>query len=529
MVRKALTEGYVLRESSRMPNPTQDTLKAKLLEIRHLKDAAALLSWDQETYMPAGGGQARAEQLATLQTLAHAKLVSPDIETLLLTTVDPSTGMVHDPDHILDPGDHALFRETWRDFSKAKKLPSDFVNRLERERALAQQVWTQARARNDFAQFLPNLRAVLDLKFEEIDYLGYTDSPYDALLDAYEPGATVAHLQPLFARLRDGLVELLQHVRASSSRPDNRFLFHSYECDRQLAFGKLVLDKMGYDFHHGRLDLSEHPFTTAFHPTDVRVTTRVFEKDLPSCIFSCLHEGGHGLYDQGLPQHHYGTPLGEALSLGLHESQSRLWENNVGRSKAFWTYFFPLLQQQFPSQLGSTSVDAFYAALNTVTPSLIRVEADEVTYNLHVMVRFEIELALFDRRIHVEDLPAVWREKMQEHLGIVPERDADGVLQDVHWSHGAFGYFPTYTLGNLYAAMFFQKACQDIPALESEIKQGNLLSLKNWLTRQIHQHGRHYSAPDLLRHVTGQPLSPEPFLSYLRTKIGKIYGFTMPR
>ncbi len=509
-----------------MPNPTQPlaTLKSRLLDIQHLKDAAALLSWDQETYMPAGGGQTRAEQLATLQTLAHAKFVSPDIEDLLLHHIDPTTGLANT--EAIDDASKALLRETWRDFSRAKKLPSDFVNRRERECSLAQQVWAEARRRDDFMHFLPNLQTVVALKFEEIDYMGYDDSPYDALLDTYEPGATVAQLQPLFATLRHGLLELLQHVREAASL-DDRLLFQSYDEQQQLAFGKLVLHGMGYDFNRGRLDLSAHPFTTSFHPTDVRVTTRVFEKDLPSCLFSCIHEGGHGLYEQGLPQEQYGTPLGEAISLGIHESQSRLWENNVGRSKAFWTHFFPSLQQHFPSQLGAISLDAFHAALNRVKPSLIRVEADEVTYNLHIMVRFEIELALIEKRVAVKDLPGLWQEKMQEYLGIVPERDAEGVLQDVHWSLGALGYFPTYTLGNLYAAMFFQQACQDIPALETEIQRGHLLSLKTWLNRNIHQYGRQYSSADLLHRITGRALSVKPFLSYLQTKIGNIYGFTV--
>ncbi len=514
-----------------MPNPTQAlmTLKSKLLEIQHLKDAAALLSWDQETYMPAGGGQTRAEQLATLQTLAHAKFVAPEIGDLLLHHIDPTTGFANTDAAGFDDASKALLRETWRDFSRAKKLSSDFVNRLERECSLAQQVWAEARRRNDFMHFLPNLRTIIALKFEEIDSRGYEDSPYDTLLDTYEPGATVAQLQPLFATLRDGLIVLLKHVQESSSPPDDRILFQAYDKTQQVAFGNLVLHGMGYDFNRGRLDLSAHPFTTSFHPTDVRVTTRVFDKDLSSCLLSCLHEGGHGLYAQGLPQEQYGTPLGEALSLGIHESQSRLWENSVGRSRAFWTHFFPLLQQHFPSQLGAVSLDTFYAALNAVKPSLIRVEADEVTYNLHIMVRFEIELALIEQRVKVEDLPDLWREKMQEYLGIVPKRDAEGVLQDVHWSLGALGYFPTYTLGNLYAAMFFQQACQDIPALETEIQQGHLLSLKAWLNHHIHQCGRQYSSTDLLHRITGHSLSVEPFLVYLRTKIGEIYGFTITR
>ena len=510
-----------------MPHPTHmlDALKAKLLEIQYISDAAALLSWDQETGMPTGGGRARAEQLATLQTIAHDTLVSADIERLLLPHIDPATGLATDHAAGLDDASLALLRETWRDFSKAKKLPSDFVTRLECACSLARQAWVEARRNNDFAQFLPHIRTIVALKFEEIEYMGYTDSPYDALLDDYEPGATVAQLQPLFATLRNGLVKILQQVRASSAPPNDRMLFQSCDPTQQLEFGKLVLRAMGYDFQRGRLDLSAHPFTTALHPTDVRVTTRVFEQDLPSCLFSCLHEGGHGLYEQGLPHEHYGTPLGQPLSLGIHESQSRLWENHVGRSKAFWTHFFPLLQQHFPAQLGAVSLNDLYAALNTVRPSLIRVEADEVTYNLHIMVRFDIELALMEKRIEVEDLPALWREKMRDYLGIVPEQDADGVLQDVHWSLGTFGYFPTYTLGNLYAAMFDRQAHQDIPTLDSDIQQGHLLSLRAWLNQNIHQHGRRYSSAELLHRITGQTLDVEPFLAYLRGKIGNVYGF----
>ena len=502
-----------------------EKLKTKLLEIQHLRDAASLLSWDQETYMPTGGGQARADHIATLQTLAHDKFVSPDIEDMLLHHIDPMTGLANSKGTGLDEASQALLRETWRDFSRAKKLPSEFITRLERECSLAQQVWAEARQDNNFATFLPNLQTIVALKYEEVEYLGYTDSPYNTLLDTYEPGATVAQLQPLFTTIREGLVSLLEQIRQSPTPPNDRILYQPYDTDRQLEFGKLVLAKMGYDFSRGRLDLSAHPFTTSFHPTDVRVTTRVFEKDLQSCLFSCIHEGGHGLYEQGLPPEHHGTPLGEALSLGIHESQSRLWENSVGRSRAFWEYFFPLLKDQFPNQLSGINVDTFYAAINTVKPSLIRVEADEVTYNLHIMVRFEIELDVIEKRVGVEDLPDLWRTKMKEYLGVVPERDADGVLQDVHWSFGAFGYFPTYTLGNLYAAMLFNKAGEDLPTLQTDIAQGNLIPLKEWLNHHIHRHGRQFTSKELIQRATGHTLSAEPFLQSLRDKMQEVYGF----
>ncbi|MDA0738888.1 MAG: carboxypeptidase M32 [Nitrospirae bacterium] len=512
-----------------MPNTANDltSLKTKLLEIQHLRDASALLSWDQETYMPSGGGQARADQIALLQTLAHDKFVSSDIETLLAPHIDPTTGLAHDETTALDDASKALLRETWRDFSRAKKLPSEFVTRLERECSLAQQVWAEARQENNFAKFLPKLQTIIELKHEEVGYLGYKDSPYNTLLDTYEPGATVAQLKPLFTTLREGLVSLLDQIQQAPTPPDNRILYQAYDNDHQMEFGKEVLTKMGYDFTRGRLDVSAHPFTTSFHPTDVRVTTRVFENDFQSCLFSCIHEGGHGLYEQGLSSEHHGTPLGEALSLGIHESQSRLWENSVGRSRAFWEHFFPVLKERFPDQLNSVTVDTFYSAINTVKPSLIRVEADEVTYNLHVMVRFEIELDVIEKRVSVKDLPELWRTKMKEYLGVVPEKESEGVLQDVHWSFGAFGYFPTYTLGNLYAAMLFKKAGEDLPSLNSDIAQGNLIPLKEWLNDRIHRHGRHYTSEKLIKNATGQTLSAEPFLQSLRTKMEEVYGITL--
>ncbi|MGQ0811402.1 MAG: carboxypeptidase M32, partial [Nitrospiraceae bacterium] len=473
---------------------TVEPLTNRLLEIQRITSAASLLSWDQETYMPAGGGLARADQIATLQGLAHDKLVSPDIERLLGRWVDPNTGHALETDgEGWDEPSRSLLREVWRDFSRAKKLPSDFVMRLSRESSVAQQVWVEAKKRNDFPSFLPNLHQLLDLKREEAQYLGYAVSPYDALLDTYEPGSTVAKLTPLFHQLRSRLVPLLKRVASSHVQIDDAVLFHSYESARQMDFGRLVLTAMGYDFERGRLDLSAHPFTTSFHPTDVRVTTRVFENELPACLFSCIHEGGHGLYDQGLDPRFYGTPLGDSVSLGIHESQSRLWENCVGRSRPFWRFFYPVLQQTFPDQLATVGLEQFYAAINRVKPSLVRVEADELTYNLHIMLRFEIEQDLIESRTQAEDLPAIWNSKMRDYLGIVPEKDADGVLQDVHWSMGAFGYFPTYTLGNLYSVQLYEQAKQELPQLEDEVATGRLLALRQWLEQKIHRWGRTFT------------------------------------
>ena len=503
---------------------TLEPLTTRLLEIQRINSAASLLSWDQETYMPAGGGEARAEQIAVLQGLAHQKLVSPDIDRWLSRWVDPETGQaVEQPGEAWDEPSRSLLREVWKDYSRAKKLPSDFVTRLSRECSLAQQVWAEAKDQSAFAKFLPSLRTVLSLKREEAQYLGYKESPYDALLDVYEPGSTIAALRPVFAELKTRLVPLLKRVTNSRVRIDDSILRLSYDHARQLEFGRLVLTAMGYDFERGRLDLSAHPFTTSFHPTDVRLTTRVYEHELQSCLFSCIHEGGHGLYDQGLDQRYFGTPLGDSVSLGIHESQSRLWENCVGRSRAFWRFFYPILQQTFSQQLGGTDLEQFYAAINCVRPSFIRVEADELTYNLHIMLRFEIEQDLIEGRMEAEDLPAVWNTKMEQYLGITPKQDAEGVLQDVHWSMGSFGYFPTYTLGNLYSVQFFEQAKLELPGLEEEIAAGQLTGLRRWLGQKIHRWGRMFTPDHLAQRVTGHSVSPEPFLAYLEKKYGELY------
>lgn len=499
-------------------------LTTRLLEITRINSAASVLSWDQETHMPAGGGEARAEQIAVLQGLAHDKLVSPDIERLLAATIDPMTGQAIDqPGDLWDEPSRSLLREIWRDFSRAKKLPSDFVIRLSRETSLAQQVWAEAKEQNSFRLFLPNLRTVLALKREEAEYLGHKTSPYDALLDVYEPGSTIATLRPLFAQMKARLVPLLKRVTQSPNQIDDSILRHSYDQARQLEFGRLVLIAMGYDFERGRLDLSAHPFTTSFHPTDVRVTTRIHEHELQSCLFSCIHEGGHGLYDQGLDQRYFGTPLGESVSLGIHESQSRMWENCVGRSRAFWQFFYPILQQTFHHQLRGVDLERFYAAINCVKPSFIRVEADELTYNLHIMLRFEIEQDLIEGRTEPDDLPGIWNQKMQDYLGITPPTDAEGVLQDVHWSFGAFGYFPTYTLGNLYSVQFFEQAKLEIPHLDDEIAAGQLMVLRRWLEQKIHRWGRMFTPDHLAQRVTGKSINPEPFLTYLEKKYGELY------
>ncbi|HEY9746657.1 MAG TPA: carboxypeptidase M32, partial [Oculatellaceae cyanobacterium] len=387
----------------------------------------------------------------------------------------------------------------------------------------AHTVWVEARAAKNFKQFEPVLSRIVLLNQRMADCLGYENSPYDALLDEYEPGLTVKQLEPLFGRLKAELVPLLKAIQNSGYTPDTAMLTDGhFPADKQMTFSRQVLTRMGFDFDAGRLDLSAHPFSSGSSILDVRLTTRIDEHDVFSALSSSMHEAGHGMYEQGINPELARTPLAEGTSLGIHESQSRLWENQIGRSRAFWEFFFPQLQTQFP-ELNKTALEKFYHAINRVQPSFIRVEADEVTYNLHIMVRYEIEKALIEGKMTVSEIPEAWNAKYQEYLGITPKDNAEGCLQDIHWSHGSFGYFPTYTLGNLYAAQFFQTAKKQIPDLEAQIAQGNLLVLKNWLNREIHWVGKSERAHEIVQRVTGEPLDARYFTDYLWAKFSTIY------
>ncbi len=505
--------------------PIASTLRPLIAYLRKtapLSSAVAVLSWDQETYMPSGGASARAETIAALEGMAHARWTGAAMRRLLARFMDIHRGVPNET--IQDEDTRALLREVWWDYDRAIRLPVRFVQKRARATAIALQAWEEARKKNDFPLFAPHLQTVIDLKIQEADYLGYSASRYDALLDQYEPGMTVARIANLFQALAARLTPLLHRIMTSSTVPDEDFLHAHYPADRQVDFGKQVLSAMGYDLTRGRQDFSAHPFTTSFHPTDVRITTRVNERDPRSCLFSLIHEGGHALYDQGLETEAFGTPLGEALSMGIHESQSRLWENGVGKSRAFWEHFYPRLQQAFPTQLEGISLERFYAAVNRVCPSPIRVEADELTYSFHIMIRFEIERALIDEELPVSALPTLFREKMKAALGIVPDSDAEGVLQDVHWAHGAVGYFPSYILGNLYAAQLLRQAERSLPTLHASIQSGELLPLTRWLNENVHRHGRRYPSDILIQRITGEPLNPAYFVSYLEEKLGAIYG-----
>ncbi len=389
--------------------------------------------------------------------------------------------------------------------------------------ARSQHIWDQARTRNDYALFVPYLEKIIAMKRQEAEYHGYQDEPYDALLEDYEMGVTTSQIKMLFGSLRPALVDLVQRIAAQKAPSKRDIITREYSEEDQWAFGLEVLRGMGYDLTQGRQDRSPHPFTTDFHTTDVRITTRLNTRDLSMGLFGTIHEGGHALYEQGMDAEHFGTPLCEPISLGIHESQSRLWENYVGRNLPFWRHYYPLLQARFPSQLGDVSLEDFYAAVNTVSPSLIRVEADEVTYNLHIMLRFDLERALIKGEVTVKELPDLWNQAMLEYIGLEPPTVAEGVLQDIHWSQGALGYFPTYTLGNLYGRQIYEAACAQIDDLEGHIAAGDLMVLREWLRENIHRLGRLKTATELILDLTGQPLSAGPFINYLQAKYERLY------
>ena len=492
--------------------------QALINEIYDLQGTQGLLGWDLETTMPEKAAPLRGKMLATLAKIAHNMMTGPEMEEHMRTLRQP--GMLDK----LDAMTQALVREVGRSYDRNKKLPLELIQEMVETTTEAHKVWVEARANKQFKQFEPVLRKIVSLNQRIAEAIGYEDSPYDALLDEYEPGLTVKQLDPLFANLKSDLVPLFRAIRESGYTPETSFLFNGkFPAEQQLAFSRKVLEAMGFDFEAGRLDLAPHPFTSGSSTLDVRLTTRVDEADIFSALSSSMHEGGHGMYEQGVNPALNRTPLAGGTSLGIHESQSRLWENQVGRSKTFWKHFLPSLQKQFPT-LQSVSLDQFYHAINKVRPSFIRVESDEVTYNLHILLRYEIEKALIEDRLRVDEIPAVWNAKMKEYLGITPENDADGPLQDIHWSHGSFGYFPTYTLGNLYSAQLFQTAKKHLPDLESKMAAGNLLELKAWLNREVHWVGKMESADTIIQRVTGEPLNARYFTDYLWNKYGEIFS-----
>ncbi len=489
--------------------------KTHLQKIADVKYASAVLQWDQETYMPQKGAAFRAQQLATLSEMAHELFVQPSFKNLLQDL------LACDDLNELQKKNVAL---SWYDYTQQQKLSGEFVRQLSEASSKSFQAWISARKENSFSLFAGDLSGLLELKKQEADLLGYELHPYNALLNQYERGCTVALLDKVFSALQTPLKELLNKITA---RPqvDDHFLQQHYPKQQQWEFGMAILQQMGFDFGAGRQDISEHPFTTNFSSQDVRVTTRIDVNDFSSMTWSCIHECGHALYEQGLPAAEYGLPLGEYTSLSIHESQSRLWENNVGRSSNSWQHFFPLAQQYFPVQLKDTTLKQFYHGINKVQPSLIRTEADELTYHFHVLIRYGLEKKLVEGTLQVKDIPAYWNEQYKALLGVQVPNDKQGCLQDVHWSHGSFGYFPTYSLGSFYAAQFFAAAEKQLIDLPASITKGNYKPLLNWLRTAIHTHGRKYTSEELCERIAGEPLNIEYFLRYALDKYSEIYEF----
>lgn len=500
------------------PMENLKALKERLAEVHRIRTAAGLLGWDQQTCMPPGGAASRAAQLETLSRLAHEIFAGHETGRLLDAAEREARELPPESD------DAGLLRAARRDFERQSRLPADLVAETARVTALAFEEWHQARAAADFGRFAPWLERIVALCRRRAEAIGYREHPYDALIDAFEPGMTTSELRRLFSELKQGLVPLVTAIVSRAGRVDDAVLRREFDEGRQEAFCREVAGRLGYDFGRGRLDRSVHPFTQGLGRGDVRITTRYERNWLPAAIFGTIHETGHALYEQGTAQSLEGTILDEGASLGVHESQSRLWENLVGRSRPFWEFLFPRLKALFPETLADSDAESFYRAVNRVQPSLIRVEADEVTYNLHVILRFEMELGLLEGTIDVASAPAAWNAKSVEYLGLLPPDDAQGILQDVHWSHGAFGYFPTYTLGNLMAVQLFDRARAERPALTREIAGGEFAGLRGWLEEKIYRHGRKFLPEELLRRATGAAVEVAPFLAYLRVKYGALYS-----
>jgi carboxypeptidase Taq len=494
-----------------------DRLRELLGVVADLQAAGAVLGWDQQTYMPPGGAAGRAMQLATLGRLAHERFVGDEMGAALGVAESEIADLAPDSDEA------RLVHKARRDYDKARKVPSEWVGEFERITALAHQAWDKARREADFPQFQPHLEKIVELRRQYVGFFAPYDHIYDPLLDDYEPGMKTAEVQAVFDELRPQQVELVQAIAERGLPVDDSIVRQAFDEQKQWDFGIDVIKAMGYEFERGRQDKSVHPFTTGFGTGDVRITTRFDSNFLNTGIFSSMHETGHAMYEQGINPNFDRTPLGEGASLAIHESQSRLWENLVGRSRAFWVAFYPRLQKVFHSQLSDVDPESFYRAINKVERSLIRVEADEATYNLHIMLRFELEIALMEGTLEPADLPEAWNTKFQEFLGLMAPDDAQGVLQDIHWSAGMIGYFPTYALGNLIAAQLWAKIEDDIPDLDSKIEQGQFGDLLGWLRENVHQHGAKFEPVELLSRLTGSGLTAQPYLRYLRDKFGEIY------
>jgi len=501
------------------PDQVYAELATALREAALLGSCASVLGWDEQTYMPPAGAEHRANQLALLAGMVHERATSPRLGELIAEL--EQSALAADA----DSPQGANIREARRDYDRATKLPRRLVEELSHAATMGQQAWIEARKVSDFSRFLPILKQIVTLKREQAQAVGYGKGvPYDALLDEYEPGMTSAEVTRLFTPLRDELVQLIAAIKDSGKHPDRSLLTRNYPVDAQQTFGLEAARQIGFDFHAGRLDVAAHPFCSGFGPGDVRLTTRYDANHFPGAFFGTLHEAGHGIYEQGLDASQFGLATGSAASLGIHESQSRLWENFVGRSRAFWKHFYPSAQVAFSEALPIVPQEEFYRAINDVQPSFIRVESDEATYNLHILLRFELEQPLISGDLQPEDVPAAWNEKFTSFFGITPPNDAQGCLQDIHWAFGGIGYFPTYTLGNMNAAQLFEAAGKQLGDLNAQFAQGEFMPLKNWLNQEIHAHGKRFTPSKLIQRVTGAPLSHAPLMRHLHAKFDEIYG-----
>lgn len=492
-----------------------DKLIAQYREYVILNTVGGLLQWDMQTFMPPKGNAVRSEELALISGIAHTKISDRQMGELI-ARLEARPGELNEEQA-------ANLREIARDYAKATRIPKSLVEELNRQQSVCHEAWVKARAKACFADFAPHLENIIELTGQQAECLGYEATPLDALIDLFEPGATAAMFTALFDELKAATIPLLNRVLDSSVKADRGFLARRYPAELQKGFAERVMEKMGFDRESGRLDTAVHPFCAGLLG-DVRITTRYNENAPQQSLFGVIHEAGHGLYEQGLATQHWGTPLAEALSYGLHESQSRMWENFVGRGRPFWTHFFPLLKETYPEQLGGVSLEQFVLAINHVERSLVRVEADELTYDLHIIVRFEIERDLFGGKLSVSDLPEAWNAKMKSYLGVTPPDDGkQGVLQDVHWAIGSFGYFPSYTLGNIAAAQLWHAMRTALPEMDANMERGEFSSILNWLRENVHAHGRRYSRDELLIRATGHPLRVADYARYLTEKFSALY------
>ncbi len=498
-----------------------EILKERLTVLTYLESAQNILGWDQEVQMPMKGIQARATTQAHLSSIIHTKFLDIDHDGVL-------SGLKKKLDEKKLKGNDAIIvADAWREYERERKLPEPFVKELAELISTAQHQWQKAREKNSFKDFEPWLTKVIAMKRKETELVGYEKSPYDALIDTYEPGMTTDVASGILEDLKDFLVPYLAKIKASKEFKNKRFdrsrIVGRFPIEQQRLLNEQLAERLGFDLDAGKIEKSAHPFTISFHPHDVRFTTRYSETDVLESIGPTIHEAGHALYEQGLLPEHFGTAIGEAISLGIHESQSRMWENLIGNSREFWKYFYPKLQKQFPMPFSQIQNDEFYHIVNRVKPSLIRVQADEVTYNLHIILRFELEKALIEGTLKVKDLPQAWNAKMKQYFGINVPKDSVGVLQDVHWSVGLIGYFPTYSFGNLYASQFYAIMQKEIPDIKKKITKGEFGTIREWLRKNIHATGKTYSAAALVEKLTGEPLTSKYYKKYIEEKYNELY------